>query len=209
MMPIPSSGMVGEGWGGSELEIANIDGDPTLEIIANHDDSALENIKTHVIDGVTRTQEWLITNGGFGKRMALGDVDGDEISEIAYIMNDDEFYVMDGDTRTIKWQKTITGYKYGVGQGDVNGDGLNEVIVCPGEGASLSVYNGSDGALLQSYGMGMAMQSPSVTRTMMDLRRSFPGEGNYLSTTGRPGKLNGLQGIRRLDHFKWQPVTLI
>lgn len=86
--------------------------------------------------------------------MALGDVDGDNVAEIAYIKgsgySDSDIYVFEADTFSTKWHVgPIFGLNV-VAVGDTNGDSVDEVLTGSGQWGSVTGYRGSDGAKLWS-----------------------------------------------------------
>lgn len=139
------------GLGGDEVAIDNIDTDPLPEIIVN-------GYPAHVLNASLKIEEW-VKSTGFGTRMSVGDVDNDNIAEIAYIYLYD-LYVMDGDTQVIKWEiNDFVISLSSIAVADVDGDGICEVVTGDSQWGSIKGYRGSDGGELwvipnPEYGSG-------------------------------------------------------
>jgi len=82
------------GKGGNRLGLGDIDGDSEIEIVVNDNPA-------HVLNAILKSEEWAY-NGGFGIDMAIDDMDGDNIAEIAYIESWENAYVFEADTLTAK-----------------------------------------------------------------------------------------------------------
>jgi len=129
------------GLGGNLLVVANIDGDPDPETLVNGNPA-------HILNALLQVQEWERA-GGFGPHLAAGDVDGDAMAEIAYLVNwDYDIVVYDADVQAIKWQRHETSRATEVLVTDLQHDGLAEVIAGPIGLDGARGYNGQDGTPL-------------------------------------------------------------
>lgn len=131
-----------EGHGGSDVELADVDGDARLEIVVNGSSAA-------VLDGGNNVLKWGYV-GGFGAQMSLGNVDADAKAEIVFPGGDyyrQEIVILHGDTFAIT--RVPSSYGSPIAVGDANGDGVNEVITDFGY-SGLRGVRPSDGALVWS-----------------------------------------------------------
>jgi hypothetical protein len=130
------------GYGGTGVDIGNIDSDPQEEIVVN-------SSPAHILNATNKTQKWSYPNG-FGIAFDLGDVDGDNMDEISYTMERDGAFVIEGDTHTEKWSVPGPILLNAITVADVDSDGLGEVILGDGGdyGENVTGYRGIDGTYL-------------------------------------------------------------
>ncbi|HEX2059719.1 MAG TPA: VCBS repeat-containing protein [Thermoanaerobaculia bacterium] len=126
------------GYGGTEVELADIDGDARLEIVVN-------GAQASVLDGGSETLKWGYV-GGFGWGMSTGNVDADAKAEIVFLEGDYydgyEIVMLSGDTFTTA-SIPVTSFSAGkILVADANGDGANEIVF---EGYDLRGIRPSDG----------------------------------------------------------------
>lgn len=135
---------VAYGQGGEQVEVANVDDDPTNEIIVN-------DTPAHVLDATLQTEEWF-HGGGFGKKFAVGDVDGDGKTEIAALIAADypltNLRIFDTDPFVLKWATDSYTYVEDMALLDTDRDGVDEVVL--GQRDAIRRYAGLDGSVVWS-----------------------------------------------------------
>lgn len=109
------------------MAIGQVDDDPALEVVLNADS------KLHFYDGVTFNREWTSLHEYEATRLAIGDVDGDNLEEI--VLNTGQ--VVDSRTGDVEWEDEVFGDR--IQLVDIDGDGIPEVL------------SESDGTLMRIY----------------------------------------------------------
>lgn len=129
------------GYGGSDIEIENIDADSNKEII-------LAQGYVLEFDGSAISVQWDYSFLGFGARVELGDIDADGMKEI---IGADAWYritAFDADVGSPKWQIPTSHDIAALLVEDITGDGYPEIIYGDGQWGSIHAQSGSDGSLL-------------------------------------------------------------
>lgn len=99
------------------LCVGDVDDDPALELVVEREDRHL-----YYIDGVTFNREWTSLNEYEARRVAVGDVNGDEFPEI--VLNTGQ--VLNSRSGDLKWGDEVFGDR--IELLDVDGDGILEVL---------------------------------------------------------------------------------
>lgn len=120
------------GYGGLDLEVANVDADPALEIISS---------SGYVLNGVTRAVEWDYSANGFGRKLKVGDTDGDGQPEIIASRVVDTVGVFNAINHTLEWEIMNRDVITALTVEDTNGDGRPEILF-GGEWRRLFAYDG-------------------------------------------------------------------
>lgn len=132
------------GFGGKEVEIADVDGGAAKEIVVNGSTG-------YVLDGAANVMKWGYI-GGFGYSMTLGNVDGDAKIEICWSSGSyytPEVTIFNADTfEAAKMPLPANLSVHAIAVGDGNYDGTNEIIV--GGDYTITGRKPSDGSVLWS-----------------------------------------------------------
>ena len=132
--PIAST-LLPDGIAGTDVAVADIDGDGHPEIIV------LTSAATHVYDAATLTRKWTASGYG-GLKMAMGDIDGDGHPDIV-VSNGSSGYVLDAAARKVKWSYP-GGFGRSMAVDDVDGDGRAEIVFSDGFSSKVTILNGDD-----------------------------------------------------------------
>jgi uncharacterized repeat protein (TIGR01451 family) len=123
-----------------DIELANVDNDSNIEIIAS-----VAGERIYVYDGVTHQLDWLAAIPAYALEVA--NVDADSQQEILIGKNNGVVDVYSGSTFTLENSFTLgTGPITGLLVDDIDQDGKNEWVVS--ESTKLSVFNGATKELI-------------------------------------------------------------
>jgi hypothetical protein len=133
------------GYGGSDLRIADVDGNAANEIIVNGETG-------YVLDATAQTLKWEHEGGfggggaGYGNSWTTGNADADAKDEILFA-DGSTMNILSADTfTTVTW--AVDPYVTALAVGDADGDGTNEVVIAHGWYAGIHGRNAVTGALL-------------------------------------------------------------
>jgi hypothetical protein len=130
-------GMAG-GYGGSDLDVGNVDDDPALEI-------AVSATPGYVLNGQTLAVEWTYPSG-FGSYMRVGDIDGDTRGELVAGWGWYKITAYDGDLQSPKWEIPVDLDLDALQLADVEPDGSLDVVYGDGQWGAVYVHDGATGA---------------------------------------------------------------
>jgi hypothetical protein len=119
------------GAGGRDVAVANMDGDPSLEIAVG---------AGAVIDWATRTVQWQRPQG-FGGSLAVGDIDGDGMAELITVSLTDFLAAFDVDTQLRKWSITALSNPSVIWVGNVDADADLEMVVADAQCCQIHAFN--------------------------------------------------------------------
>jgi outer membrane protein assembly factor BamB len=137
------------------LAIGDVDGDDTSEVIVTEDGYGFAEespARITIRDGITGLVErFFHMNSTSPSRVALGDIDNDELSEIVFMMNRKGVFALNGDTGKNLWNQTqakgVTSPFISPIIADVIGDEKLEVVA-PFEDGVIFLLNGENGTIL-------------------------------------------------------------
>jgi uncharacterized repeat protein (TIGR01451 family) len=115
--------------GGSDLAVANVDADTTLEIVVNG----------HVLDGATRAVEWSF---GFGSKLNVVDVDGDGKAEIIALQGWYKIFGFDAELKNRTWEITVQSEIAALYVADVDNNGRPDIVYGDGQLGYIHVLDG-------------------------------------------------------------------
>jgi Ca2+-binding RTX toxin-like protein len=118
-------------YGAVDIAVGQLDDDAALEIVTN---------TGRVIDGVTKTVEWLYAPG-FGVNVEVGNLDADPMEEIIGSAGWNRVTAFDASVRSPLWEIPTDHDIGAIDARDVNGDGIAEVIIGDGQWGNINVYS--------------------------------------------------------------------
>jgi len=86
----------------------------------------------------------------YGNALAIGDVNGNSISDVIGVTSNDKAWAIDGVTGDEIWNWTGSNNLYTVTAGDFDGDGFDDAAVA-GADDKVTALNGSDGSILWEF----------------------------------------------------------
>jgi hypothetical protein len=122
------------GYGASDFEVGDVDGDPAWEIV-------LASGEVLEFDGDTALVEWDYAGGDFGYLVELSDIDSDGMEEI---IGAEAWYYLtafDADIQSPKWQINADLDVAALLVADVEGDGVDEVIYGDGQWGEIHCHD--------------------------------------------------------------------
>jgi len=137
------------GFGGTDLDLGQIDGDPQAEIaIGGNGFGGL------ILDGISLAVDWADLTG-FGERVRMVDVDADGMDEIVATSESDELVrAIDVSTGETLWEQFLR-FPTVLEAEDLDGDGRLEVLVASGLVSGVQVLDPVEGEL------SWAVESPT------------------------------------------------
>jgi Ca2+-binding RTX toxin-like protein len=118
-------------YGAVDIAVGQLDDDAAVEIVTN---------TGRVIDGVTKTVEWLY-EPGFGVDVEVGNLDDDPIEEIIGSAGWYWVTAFDASVQSPLWEIPTDLDIGAIDARDVNGDGIAEVIIGDGQWGNINVYS--------------------------------------------------------------------
>lgn len=119
---------------GSELAVGQLDDDPAQEIVLTGG---------FVVDSAQRKVQWQAP-GGFGRHLALTDVNGDGRQDLVVAETWQWVRAYDVAQRSLMWSISTAQDVAAVHAADLNGDGVAELLVADGQWGSIHVYRTAD-----------------------------------------------------------------
>ena len=119
------------GVGGTRLLVAQLDQDPSLEIVSNIG---------KVIDVASRTVQWK-HGAGFGLHLQAADVDGDGIDDLIAAESWYQVHAYDVKAKALRWTIDVELDIDAIRVADVDGDGVPELLVGDGQWGSLHAFD--------------------------------------------------------------------
>ncbi len=114
-----------------DIEIGNVDGDPADEIVISNG---------LVIDGASHKADWNYVQG-FGTKIALGDIDGDNVKEIISFSNYFDINAFDAQNKTQLWSIKSSEDLRALYVTDIDNDGYAEILVGNNQWGSIDCYS--------------------------------------------------------------------
>lgn len=121
-------------YGGSDIEVGNVDSDSANEIV-------LSGGKVLEFNGVTTTEQWSYAGGSFGSLIELSDIDSDNIEEIIGASSWYYITAFDAELQSPKWQIRADLDINALLVTDVDNDGIEEVIYGDGQWGEIHAYD--------------------------------------------------------------------
>jgi len=121
-------------YGGSDVEVGNVDSDSANEIVFSTG-TVVE------VNGTTTIEEWNYAGGSFGSLIELSDIDSDNIQEIIGASSWYYITAFDADVQSPKWQINANQDIDALLVTDVDNDGVEEVIYGDGQWGEIHAYD--------------------------------------------------------------------
>jgi Ca2+-binding RTX toxin-like protein len=121
-------------YGGSDVEVGNVDSDSANEIVFSTG-TVVE------VNGTTTKEDWKYAGGSFGSLIELSDIDSDNIQEIIGASSWYDITAFDADVQSPKWQINTNQDIDALLVTDVDNDGVEEVIYGDGQWGEIHAYD--------------------------------------------------------------------
>lgn len=122
---------VESGVGTNQLEVAQLDGDPALEVVAAGRRYESNAAQVRIYDGATGAQQFSYTLSGTAvQSIYIENIDGDPVAEVMIPTSDKRLTIYNGATNTPDWQSNPLDFAIqDIAVGDVDGDNALEIAV--------------------------------------------------------------------------------
>ncbi|MDX2419251.1 MAG: hypothetical protein QNK19_17465 [Xanthomonadales bacterium] len=123
-----------EGSDVADVEVANLDDDPGLEVAIMAED------EFRALDWNTKTEQWSFTFPRFSTHVKIGNLDLDPALEVAGITSWETAFIADVADQTVKFIQDLDDLE-SLSLADINNDGVHELVIGEGQWGGTKIFD--------------------------------------------------------------------